>query len=163
MPRRRATGSSQPGLRNLGSPVEGGENLLVGREVVGFSLRPDLPAVDGHLERPTGSRDQSEFLHPALFLFEDLGRQTDGPVGVVSGNAVLDLDLHKQSLAKSAADPPTWAGPNIPPSLEPNEAPPRDPGPGSRPGWPPPPRPGDEAAPPHDDAPPRPRSHPRRR
>jgi hypothetical protein len=51
-------------------------------------------AVDDDLEDTSPGRDQGEGLHVVLELGQDLGRQTDGTVGIASDGAVFDGDLH---------------------------------------------------------------------
>jgi hypothetical protein len=57
-------------------------------------LRIDEVAVDDNLENAPARRDQGEFGRRVLELFEDLRRQTGGPVEVTSDRAILDRDLH---------------------------------------------------------------------
>lgn len=64
-------------------------------ELMRLFLRPDQVAIDRDLERASAGGNQRQLLHRMLLLFENLSRQTDGFVGIVSGYAVLDLDLHR--------------------------------------------------------------------
>jgi hypothetical protein len=61
---------------------------------VRLSLRPDQIAIDLDLERPSTGRDERKRRDPVLLVFQQLRRQTDGFICVVSGDAVLDLDVH---------------------------------------------------------------------
>jgi len=72
-------------LARLGMSAEGGfgEHQLV---------------VHGNFEASAGRRSQFERPQPDLMQLQKLGRQTDGPIGVVSGDAVFDTDhVHRNS------------------------------------------------------------------
>src|SRR5437870_2908055 len=82
---RRPPGESgpEPLLEQRGQLTLAGEPLLL-------LLAEDERAVQRHLEDPFGPRLQ---LHPGDdrgIAVEDVGRRTDGPVKIVSGNAELD-------------------------------------------------------------------------
>ena len=51
-------------------------------------------AVDHHLEHTTAGGDQGQLGDVTGAVRQELGRQTDGPVRVVSDHAVFDADLH---------------------------------------------------------------------
>lgn len=75
-------------------PSKGGGYIFVVRELVSFLLRPDQVFVDGDFEGAAAGRDQHQRRDRVLLLLQQPGRQTDGLVGVVSGDAVLDCDFH---------------------------------------------------------------------
>jgi len=80
----------------LGVPAEG-------------RLREHQLAVYRHLEAAAGRRHQLERSQPDLMQLEELRRQTDGAVGIVSGRAVFDADdIHRKSLSggEYTASPP---------------------------------------------------------
>jgi len=54
----------------------------------------DQRAVDDHLEDAALAGDQDQVRDGVLELGQDLGRQTDGTVGVASDRAVFDADPH---------------------------------------------------------------------
>src|SRR5438270_13060586 len=66
--------------------------------VLGMAFRglfgEDEVAVDRHFEHPAPGRDQGQLGDGAGVVRQELGRQTDGPVRVVSDHAVFDADLH---------------------------------------------------------------------
>ena len=71
---------------------------LLDLPVVGMALRGLLGehqvAVDHHLEDPAAGGDQGQLGNAAGVVRQELGRQTDGPVRIVSDHAVFDADLH---------------------------------------------------------------------
>ena len=87
---------SEPGrLRPLPSaPLEG----LLDLAVLGMTFRgllgEDEVAVDLHFEHPAPGGDQGQLGDGAGVVRQELGRQTDGPVRVVSDHAVFNADLH---------------------------------------------------------------------
>jgi hypothetical protein len=57
-------------------------------------LGEDEVAVDHHFEHPAPGGDQGQLGDGAGVVRQELGRQTDGPVRVISDHAVFDADLH---------------------------------------------------------------------
>jgi hypothetical protein len=71
---------------------------LLDLAVLGMAFRglfgEDEVAVDRHFEHPAPGRDQGQLGDRAGVVRQELGRQTDGPVRVISDHAVFDADLH---------------------------------------------------------------------
>jgi len=66
-------------------------------------------AIDHHLEDAAAGGDECQLGDGAGVVPEDLGRQTDGSVRIVSDHAVFDADLHDVPLfstLRGAATPP---------------------------------------------------------
>jgi hypothetical protein len=59
----------------------------------GLQLGVDQLAINFDFETPAIRRDQRNFSDFGLKLFDQISRQTDGAVGVVSNLAVLDVDF----------------------------------------------------------------------
>lgn len=75
----------------------------------GLQLGIDQGPVDGHLEAAAAGRDEiqrGDFLSISL---NELGRQTDGTVGVISDDAELKLDVHTRLLSSGASSVPAVA------------------------------------------------------
>ncbi len=65
-------------------------------------LGPDDFAVDGELERSPARGNQSQTIDSVTMFAQDLGRQTDGLIGVVSDYAVFEFDFHDSSKKANA-------------------------------------------------------------
>lgn len=57
-------------------------------------LREDQLAVGDDLEDAPAGGDEGQFLDVVGEVRQELGRQTDGSIRVVSNDAVFDADLH---------------------------------------------------------------------
>jgi hypothetical protein len=58
-------------------------------------LREQQVTIDGDFEDSSLGRDDDQRRDRMLVFVQDLGRQTDGPVGISSLGAVFDADLHR--------------------------------------------------------------------
>lgn len=80
-------------------------------EAFQLELAEDEPIIEGDFESTLTSRAERHVDHDRRPGPEDLGRQTDGLLQVVSGDAVFDRDAmlgieHEPSVSAVAADPP---------------------------------------------------------
>ena len=76
---------------------ERGLNLRILRETMRCELGENLLAIQEDLEAAVVERLQLQRFHLLLELFQNLLRQTDGVGFVLSGGAILNLDLHRWS------------------------------------------------------------------
>ena len=56
----------------------------------GLQLGVDQLAIHSHLVAPAIGRDEGDLGDPRFKVLEQVDRQTDGPVGIVSDCAILD-------------------------------------------------------------------------
>ena len=68
-------------------------------------LGEDEVTVDHDFEHPAAGGDQGQLGDGAGVARQELGRQTDGPVRVVSDHAVFDADLHGSSFQADQVSP----------------------------------------------------------
>ena len=61
----------------------------------GLELGIDQIPVDGYLVTPAIGGNQGDRLDLRLIVLEQLGRQTGGPVGIVSGCTVHHFNFHQ--------------------------------------------------------------------
>jgi len=68
------------------------QDLTPFRETMKLELAEDQLVVQRHLESPFASRTERDIDHDGRPVPENLSRQTDGLLQVVSGNAIFDRD-----------------------------------------------------------------------
>lgn len=97
-----------------GSAGQSIEDLLVFRKTLRLLLRPDELAVNGDFKSSAPGRNHFELLYFGS-PFQQLRRQTDGSIGVVSDYAVFDFDLHSPTPPDMKVQGPTDSRQCIPP------------------------------------------------